>query len=167
MTRWVALLRGVNVGSARRVSMPDLRARLAERGADDVATYVQSGNVVLSSAGEADSVGRLVRDAVADLGVGCDVVVRSGAEMADVVGRNPWPDRVGEPTKLNVGFLDGPTAGEARRVADEEEVRFDGRELWLWYGAGQGRSKLVLDVGQRVLTVRNWRTVLALAEMSA
>jgi len=167
VTRWVALLRGVNVGSARRVSMPDLRARLAERGARDVGTYVQSGNVVLSSDGPADDVGRLVGEAVADLGVDCDVVVRSGADLADVVARNPWPDRVDEPTKLNVGFLDGRAAGEARRLGAEEEVRFDGREVWLWYGAGQGRSRLVLDVGDRVLTVRNWRTVLALADMTS
>lgn len=166
MTRWVALLRGVNVGSARRVSMQDLRARLAERGAEDVATYVQSGNVVLSAPGKAAAVGRLVRDAVGDLGVECDVVVRSGEELADVVARNPWPDRTDEPTKLNVGFLDRAGSGEVRRASDLEEVRFDGREVYLWYGGGQGRSKLALDVGDRVLTVRNWRTVLTLAEMS-
>ena len=166
MTRWVALLRGVNVGSARRVSMPDLRARLADRDAQDVATYVQSGNVVLSAPGPADAVARLVREAVADLGVDCDVVVRSGGELADVVARNPWPERTDEPTKLNVGFLDCEGPGKVRKAAEAEEVRFDGREVYLWYGAGQGRSKLVLDVGGRVLTVRNWRTVLALVEMT-
>lgn len=166
MTRWIALLRGVNVGSSRRVPMADLRSRLVERQAQDVVTYVQSGNVALTAPGPADAVARLVREAVADLGVDCDVVVRSGEELADVVARNPWPDRTGEPTKLNVGFLDRPGEGEVRRAAADEQVRFDGREVYLWYGSGQGRSTLALDVGDRVLTVRNWRTVLALAELA-
>ena len=144
--------------------MPELRRELTDRGAAGVATYLQSGNVVLSCDGDPAA---LVREAVAALGVDCDVVVRTGAELADLVARNPWPDRAAEPTKLNVGFLSAPGDGTARRLAPEEEVRFDGAEVWLWYGAGQGRSRLALDVGDRVLTVRNWRTVTALAELAA
>lgn len=165
MTAWVVLLRGVNVGPHRRVAMPALREALA--GAGEVRTYVQSGNVVLRGPASAAAAGRLVHDALAGLGVEADAVVRSGAELADLVRRNPWPERTDEPTRLNVGFLSAAGEGVAKRVGPHEEVRFDGSEVWLWYGDGQARTRLALDVGDRVLTVRNWRTVVALAELSA
>ncbi len=161
----VALLRGVNVGSARRVAMPALRTELERRGAQDVRTYLQSGNAVFTG-GEDDPAG-LVREALAALGVDGDVLVREGPDLAALVARNPWPERVDEPTKLNVGFLSAPGEGTVTRAGPEEEVRFDGSEVWLWYGAGQGRSRLALDVGDRIVTVRNWRTVTALAELAA
>lgn len=159
----VALLRAVNLGPGSRVSMPALRGELAARGATGVRTHVNSGNVVLRCDGNPAA---LVAAAVAEQGVQCDVVVRSAAELSDVVARNPWPDRTGEPTKLTVGFLSAPGAGVVKRAAEHEEVRFDGAEVWLWYGEGQGRSKLAVDVGARVVTVRNWRTVTALAALA-
>jgi uncharacterized protein (DUF1697 family) len=143
--------------------MAELRAALEARGASEVRTYLQSGNAVL----RADTSPQPIVDgALTDLGVACDVVLRTAEQLADLVARNPWPDRTGEPTKLNVGFLSAPGEGSVRGATPDEEVRFDGAEVWLWYGSGQGRSKLALDVGDRVLTVRNWRTVLALAELA-
>jgi uncharacterized protein (DUF1697 family) len=166
VTTWVALLRGVNVGGNRPVPMADLRSALEVSGATGVRTYLQSGNAVLAGPSSEEAVARLVRDAVSALGVKCDVVVRSAAELAHVVAANPWPERVGEPTKINVGFLSAAGDGGVRGASAAEEVLFRGREAYLWYGDGQGRSKLALDVGERVLTVRNWRTVTALAELS-
>jgi len=166
VTTWVALLRGVNLGPARRVSMPELRGTLADRGVPDARTHLQSGNVVLSHDGSADDVAALVHDAVLALGIDSAVVVRSGDELRDLVARNPWPDRTGEPTKLNVGFLSAPGDGTVKGASAAEEVVFDGAEVWLWYGDGQARSKLAVDVGDRVVTVRNWRTVTALAELA-
>jgi uncharacterized protein (DUF1697 family) len=166
-TTWVVLLRGVNVGGHRRVPMAPLRAALEAAGARDVATYLQSGNAVLTVDGDEASVTALARAAVQTLGVECDVVVRTGIELAEVVARNPWPDRSeGAPHLLHVGFLPTPGQVTAARVRPEEEVRGDGREVWVWYGGGAGRSKLSLDVGDRVLTMRNWRTVTALAGMA-
>jgi uncharacterized protein (DUF1697 family) len=169
VTPWVALLRGVNVGGHRRVPMAALREALGRAGAADVRTHLQSGNVVLDAPGAAASdVEALVRAAVAELGVACDVVVRTGEQVAALVRRNPWPERVAtDPALLNVGFLSDPGPGSAAHVGPDEEVRFDGAEVWLWYGSGQGRSKLTLDVGGRVLTVRNWRTVTALVELAS
>ncbi|HVM28225.1 MAG TPA: DUF1697 domain-containing protein, partial [Mycobacteriales bacterium] len=85
MTRWVALLRGVNVGGHRRVPMADLRRTLTACGAADVRTHLQSGNAVLTLPGDRDAVTALVRTAVEELGVGCDVVARTGAELAGLV----------------------------------------------------------------------------------
>lgn len=168
MTRWVALLRGVNVGGHRRVPMTDLRDALTAAGFGDVRTYLQSGNAVLDAdGGEADVAAR-VRALLADgMGVDCDVMVRSAEEMRAVAARNPWPDRVEDPTKLHVVFLgqapDGAPA--TRHVGPREEVRLDGREVWVWYGDGAGRSRLVVDAGIPG-TARNWRTVSALVALA-
>jgi uncharacterized protein (DUF1697 family) len=168
VTSWAALLRGVNVGGHRRVPMADWRRSLERSGCADVRTYLQSGNAVFAHAGGHDEVRRLVVAGLADdCGVECEVVLRTAEELAAVVARNPWPDRVDEPTKLNVGFLSAPGEGSARRASEHEQVRYDGGEVWIWFGDGAGRSKLVLDVGDRVVTVRNWRSVTALADLAA
>ena len=167
MTVWVALLRGVNVGGHRRVPMADLRRTVAARGGEQVRTYLQSGNVVLEHPGGAGDVAGLVQAAVADLGVQCDVVVRTGEQLADLVARCPWPERAAaDPTLLHVGFLSAPAEVRVLRAGPEEEVRADGDAVWLWYGAGSGRSRLSLDVAGSVLTARNWRSVSALAAMA-
>jgi uncharacterized protein (DUF1697 family) len=170
MTRWVALLRGVNVGGHRRVPMADLRAGLTGAGLVDVATYLQSGNAVFSGGpdDEADLAALVQSVVLSSCGVDAEVVVRTGGELADVVARVPWPARVSEPTMLQVLFLSAvPAAVRIAHVGDDEQVQADGREVWLWYGAGAGRSKLRVDAPGVVATARNWRTVTALAELSS
>jgi uncharacterized protein (DUF1697 family) len=143
--------------------MSDLRRELAARGARDVRTHLASGNVLLDCDGDAAA---LVAEAAAALGVTCDVVVRTAAELADVVRRCPWPERAASPTQLLVGFLPAPADVVVRRRAADEDVLLDGREVWLWYGSGAGRSQLVLDTGGVPLTVRNWRTTTTLADLA-
>lgn len=144
--------------------MADLRRELAARGAEDVRTHLQSGNAVLSWDGDPTA---LVVQAVAALGVGCEVVVRTAAELADAVGRCPWPARAAQdPALLHVVLLDRAVEVRVRSVGPQEEVRVDGREVWAWYGAGAGRSRLALDAPGAVATARNWRTVTALAALA-
>ena len=165
----MALLRGVNVGGHRRVPMADLRAGLAAAGLADVRTYLQSGNAVFSGGPDDEAeVEQLVRAVVAGTcGVDTDVVVRTGAELAGVVARNPWPERTSSPKLLHVLFLSAvPEQVRADRVGELEEVAADGREVWVIYGAGAGESKLRLEVPGVVVTARNWTTVTALAAMS-
>lgn len=170
MSRWVALLRGVNVGGHRRVPMADLRAGLTAAGLDDVRTHLQSGNAVFSGGPDDEAaVAALVRAVVLDTcGVHTDVVVRDGAQLAGVVARLPWPDRSADPALLHVLFLSAvPERVVVARAGEGEEVRADGREVFVWYGQGQGRSRLSVETPGSVATARNWRTVLALAELSA
>lgn len=165
MSRWVALLRGVNVGGHRRVSMADLRAGLAGAGLTGVRTYLQSGNALFEDGpDDQTAVAALVREVVAtSCGVDTEVVVRTAAELADVVRRVPWQARAAEPTLLHVLLLSQlPEGVEARRAGPDEEVLADGREVWVWYGAGAGRSRLVVDAPGAVATARSWRTVQAL-----
>lgn len=169
-TSWVALLRGVNVGGHRRVPMAALREALGAAGLGDVRTHLQSGNAVFRGGPDDEAeVAALVRAAVhSACGVDADVVVRTGAALGDVVARLPWPARAAEPALLHVLFLSTvPTGLRVAGVADAEEVRPDGREVWLWYGSGAGRSRLRVDAPGVVATARNWRTVQALAAMAA
>jgi uncharacterized protein (DUF1697 family) len=108
-----------------------------------------------------------VREVVAaSSGVDTVAVVRTGPELAEVVARNPWPDRAATPKQLHVLFLSAPAAVQTARVGPDEEVAVDGGEVWVWYGAGAGRSRLQLQAPGAVVTARNWTTVTALAQLA-
>jgi uncharacterized protein (DUF1697 family) len=178
MDRWVALLRGVNVGGTK-VAMADLRRLVADLGHDDVKTYLQSGNVVFgSTVRDAEALARGIERAIADeLGLTVPVLVRSGRELAAVAGGNPYADWEDDPTRLLVAFL--ATAPEKSAVAaltvpGGENVAFTvtGREVYLHYpDDGYGRSKFTNNYLEKklgvVATTRNWRSVRALAEQAA
>ncbi|MDM4722668.1 DUF1697 domain-containing protein [Micromonospora sp. WMMA1363] len=178
MTRWVALLRGVNVGGVR-VGMADLRRLVTGLGHKDVRTYLRSGNVVFGSAvRDPGALARGIERALADeLDVTVPVLVRSAHEMTTIAGGNPYADREADPTRLLVAFL--ATAPEASAVAGlaapaGETVAFTvtGREVFLHYqDGGYGRSKFTnAHLEKRlgvVATTRNWRSVRALAELAA
>lgn len=174
---YVALLRGINVGGNRKVSMADLRECLAALGFTDVRTYLQSGNAVFRS----------MRVEVADLAVriegalaqrfGFDIptVVLPATELTAVVTANPYPELVDQPTRLVVSFTPVAVPAALARSLDlsdfPERGQVIGRALYLDYPNGQARTKLTPAVLQRRLgggwgTARNWRTVLALAALA-
>ncbi|MEU7994077.1 DUF1697 domain-containing protein [Micromonospora sp. NPDC049060] len=177
MDRWVALLRGVNVGGAK-VAMADLRRLVTDLGHQDVQTYLQSGNVVFgSTVRDADALARGIERAIADeLGLTVPVLVRSGRELAAVAGGNPYAGREDDPTRLLVVFLataPDPAAVAALTVPDGENLAFSvaGREVYLHYpDGGYGRSRFTNNHLEKklglVATTRNWRSVRALAGMS-
>jgi uncharacterized protein (DUF1697 family) len=172
----VLMLRGINVGGSRRVPMADLRALLGEAGYEDVRTYVQSGNVVLSSS---VSAARLARDAQelisARFGFEVPVIVRTREALAKVVALDPLGDVVDEPKRYQVTFLSAPLAGDVlarleKAAVDDERVVAHGHELYTWHPAGVARSKMwtaIAGTGLGVTaTARNWRTVTTLLEMA-
>ncbi len=174
MQAYVALLRGVNLGAHNRVAMADLRRVLAEAGFSEVATHLQSGNAIFGARQRsAAAVERVVEEVLrAQLGLDIDVMVRTPAELAAVVEGTPYP-----PGKtLYVGFLKSEPAAEAAAALDSarfEPERFElrGRELYLHYPNGYGRTKMNGAYFERVLerpvTVRNWNVTSALAELAA
>ncbi|MGS2616457.1 DUF1697 domain-containing protein [Micromonospora sp. LZ34] len=178
MDRYVALLRGVNVGNVR-IAMADLRRLVTDLGHDDVKTYLQSGNVVFgSTVRDAGKLARGIERAIADeLGLTAPVLVRSGRELAAVAGGNPYAEHEDDPTKLLVAFLataPAKSAVTALTVPGGENVAFTvtGREVYLHYPeGGYGRSKFTNAYLEKklgvVATTRNWRSVQTLAEMSA
>lgn len=105
MSRYVALLRGVNVGRAKRIGMADLRELLADLGYTDVATLLQSGNSVFTASGRAGPIERAIEHAVADrYGFKVRVLVRTVEQLAAAVGANPLP--VPDGSRFLVSFLD-------------------------------------------------------------
>jgi uncharacterized protein (DUF1697 family) len=175
--RYVALLRGVNVGG-NTLPMERLRGTCAELGLRNARTYVQSGNLVFEAAGLAERWAKVLEQALAGKSrLPVTVLVRSGAEMAALVARNPFLQQKGvDPARLYVTFLKDVPAKTALTVlkaldAGPDRLSHAGREVYLRCPAGYGRSKLSNNVLEKVLgvaaTTRNWRTVTTLAEMAA
>ena len=176
MAKLIVLLRGINLGSRNRIAMPKLRELLADAGFDDVQTYVQSGNVVLSSRATPTRVARRCERVIADeLGLEIDVVVRTRNELAAVVRRNPLGKVAKNPKRYQVSFLDRkPTAAVLRKLkaaaVPPEQFTAIGRELYAWHPEGVARSKLWALLAGRGLgvtaTARNWTTVTKLLELA-
>ncbi|MEU7970952.1 DUF1697 domain-containing protein [Micromonospora sp. NPDC049089] len=178
MTRYVALLRGVNVGSTR-LAMADLRRIVTDLGHEDVQTYLQSGNVAFgSSVRDAEKLAAGIARALTDeLALTVPVLVRSARELAAIAGGNPYADREDDPTRLLVAFLataPEKSTADALAVPGGENVSFTvtGREVFLHYvDGGYGRSKFTNAYLEKKLgvvsTSRNWKSVRALAEMAA
>ncbi len=176
MPRYAAMLRGINLGSHKRISMAVLRRLFEDLGATNVQTYVVSGNVVFDSPpGSRSELARKIRDRIhADLGHDVAIVLRTGAEMADVAAIRPFGSA--HDSHLYVTFLaETPDAAKVRAVAEasfgSQEVEIRGSEAYLHFPNGYGRSKLNNEALEKKLgvaaTTRNWRTVTALAELSA
>jgi len=156
--------------------MPQLREALEDSGFEDVSTYVQSGNVVLSSTAAANGVGADVEWLLAkrfDLDV--KVVVRTRAQLAAVVKRNPFAEVATNPKLYQVTFLEKTPPAEVMRkleaaASGKERIVHIGRELYAWHPDGVGRSKLAAFMSGRGLgvtaTARNWTTVTRLLEMA-
>jgi len=185
MRTHVALLRGINVGGHNKVAMADLRAITTLLGHADVATYIQSGNVVFTSS-ETDTTklaASLEAEIARRLGVEPSVVVLSRRELKQVIDDNPYPQEanprclhvVCRREKLSSEQLAAVAAAE-RRAKDKgspDEVTVIGRTLYLRTPGGFGRSELVMQLSRsktatmtdRATTARNWATVTELMAM--
>lgn len=171
MSRYIALLRGINVGGRAKVAMAALRETCESIGCTDVVTYIQSGNVVLDSPLAPVKLRAALEAAIAErFDVAPAVMIRTPAELADVLTGNPFPDA--DTGHLHVAFHHEPP--DEQSVADlynpPEELAVRGRETYYLLPNGIGRAKLPELYGRRVkipATVRNWRTVTKLVEMSA
>jgi uncharacterized protein (DUF1697 family) len=174
--RQIVLLRGVNVGAHNRIAMPALRELLSGAGFGDVRTYVQSGNVVLSSNARPDELARACqRQIAAAFGLNIDVLVRTSAELAEVVRRNPLSEVAVNPKRYQVSFCAAaPDAAVLKRIAAlvvaPERFAAVGRELYAWHPDGVARSRLWAELAGRRLgvtaTARNWSTVTTLLAMA-
>jgi uncharacterized protein (DUF1697 family) len=164
---FVVLLRAVNVGGTGTLAMADLKSICERLGFTEVRTYIQSGNVVFGSAW---SEGRVKEALQAALSVHMrkpvDVFVRSASEIATVLNRNPFPSAPGN--RVYVLFCDRPpdkTVLSTISIPGREEMRPLGREVYVHYPDGMGRSKLKLS-GLGVATARNINTIAKLAAMT-
>jgi uncharacterized protein (DUF1697 family) len=169
----VLLLRGINVGRNKRIAMADLRRVLTGLGCEDVTTYLQSGNAVVSAANPYALATRTEQALRDELGLDARVLQRTGPQLAAVVAENPFPARVVTPKQLHVAFLDTPLAQPSldavgARHGDDEMALVAG-ELFMSF-AGSSLDSPMMKVLPRLgvtMTARNWTTVTKLAELSA
>lgn len=169
-SRYVALVRGINVGSTRKVPMKDLVRFFEEAGCRDVRSYIQSGNVVFSAASMKKAVAAVCAAGEKQFGFPITMMVRTAEEMDAVIASNPF---AGDEAITHVVFLgDVPDAAQIAALERErflpDEFVVNGREIYLKLPNGVGRAKLPVYVSSRVKTpgtARNWRTVTTLAGM--
>jgi uncharacterized protein (DUF1697 family) len=178
VARYVALLRGINVGGRQKLKMADLRALLSDLGYHEVATLLQSGNAVFTAeSGSPELFAADIQTRLADeTGLTVTVMVRTADDLRRVVEQIPFEIR--DPAKCAVAFLSNPVdpgqiaAIDHQSFAPEELVAGE-RELYLYFPGGMGRSKLLPILARDTFgpaTVRNWNTttrLLDLAEESA
>jgi uncharacterized protein (DUF1697 family) len=172
---YVALLRGINVGGKAKVAMAALRDTCASVGCEDVVTYIQSGNVVLKSRLTADKLRAALEAAIArEFGFNPAVMIRTAKEISAVVDRNPYAGT--DDKAVHVGFLHAvPNAATKKCLgavdSAPEELTVVGREIYLHLPTGMGRAALPVQMERCLrptpITVRNWRTVTKLVELSA
>jgi uncharacterized protein (DUF1697 family) len=168
MTRYIALLRAVNVGGTGKLPMSELKAMCCDAGFARVETYIASGNVVFDSKAapskvKADLEGRLRAYA----GKPVSVVVRTASEMLAVLKANPFPKA--EPKYTYAIFLDKPPPSDALAHVSEqqdEQMRLGEKEIFVHYGSGMGRSKLKIPAA-KTGTARNMNTVAKLADIAS
>ncbi len=173
MTRSIALLRGINVGTAKQVSMADLTEVFRGQGHTEVTTVLRSGNVVFAHdaplpAGVADDLQSAIAAAT---GVSSSVLVVDAPTLRAIVEANPLLDVGTDHSRLVVGFVSGrpdpATTPDPASLAPEQLVVGE-RAVYQWCPDGISRSRVPPAFWREVaplVTVRNWRTVLRLAEL--
>jgi uncharacterized protein (DUF1697 family) len=170
----VVLLRGINVGGAKRLPMATLRDLLADLDARDVITYLQSGQAVVRlPPDDADDFAARVHDAVQDrLGLDVSVLTRTPAELAAIAAANAYPHLVATPKRLHVVFLDRTPDAEQVAVVGhrhgDDELTVGDRVLYLAFSASSHDSPLLPALRRigGVQTARNWTTMLKLIELT-
>lgn len=175
--KYVALLRGVNVGGHAKLPMADLRKVLEDLGYTDVTTYLQSGNAVFTSPqGNPEVLEHEIEEALTrDLGLSTRVMLRTGSELEALIENNPFPAAAVKPTTLFAAFLSAPMDLERLDAVNLDQFEPDqfrpaDRAIYLWYPNGAGRSKLSSAFLERRLgvaaTARNWNTVTKLRDLA-
>jgi len=173
----IAMLRGVNLGNHQKLNMEALRKHCAGLGLEDVQTYIQSGNLIFRDSGNPATLARRLEDGIeARFGFRPPVILRTAAELRKVIAKNPFAARSGiNPSRLLVFFLATSPARQALNrlfamPCDPEELRANGRELYIYYPEGMARPRIPLARLEKTLqcfsTGRNWNTVLKLAAMA-
>ena len=174
--RQVALLRGINVGRAKRVAMAELRALVEDLGYGEVRTLLNSGNLVFSTprASAGDAAARIEAAIAKRLGVSSRVTVLSAAELAAAVEANPLLDIADNPSRLFVAFLADPKdrrlEGLMKKDWAPEALALGPRVAYVWCPAGQLESPLFEQINRALgdgVTTRNWTTVMKLQALAA
>ena len=165
MSAWAALLRAVNVGGNNKLPMAELKALCEGLGFDRVQTYIASGNVVFASEHSEADLRRALEAAILErYAKPLGVLLRSAAELAEVVAGNPWPSRPGN--RVVAIFIDGPLSLDGIIGQRGEMVKLGPRAIYVDYHDGMADTRLRIPAA-KLGTARNLNTVTKLAAMTA
>lgn len=170
MTRYVVLLRGINVGKAKRIAMADLRAVLTAESYEGVVTVLQSGNILLDASVSGASLASAVQAAVQrEFGMAVDVVVRTRGQVEAVAAKNPFGQVADDGSRYLVGFMSEPAQPVliqwlASLDLTPDQFLFDDTEFYVWCPRGILDSPVHAALAKvkapgTVITMRNWNTV--------
>jgi uncharacterized protein (DUF1697 family) len=166
---FVALLRAVNVGGTGKLPMAELKALCVGLGLEQVRTYIQSGNVVFDSTLSEGALAAKLTGVLSErIGKPIGVLVRTGADLTRIVDANPFP--AANPARVGVVFLPEPAPGHILAdipIPGDEEIQAVGREVFIHFPDGMGRSKLKFSGMLATGTTRNMNTIRALAALAA
>ena len=176
--RFIALLRGINVGGRNMIPMEELRTLCSKKGLGAVETYIQSGNLVFSASGDPESLEAEIESLIERrFKIKIPVIVRRAASWPAYIQTNPFPEA--SATEPNLVWLAlskktpfaGAEEGLRERAANGEEIARVNDALWIHFRGEVGRTKLSPAIFDRVVgspvTTRNWRTVLKLGEITS
>ena len=177
MPVFISMLRGVNLGPHNRIKMDALRTLYQSLKLEDPQTYVQSGNVIFRTKEKNTALlaTRIQKAVEKAFGFSPAVILRTTSEMKKAIAANPFSERDLEPGKILVTFLSAEPASEAERVlagfkSHPEEIHLKGRELFIYFPNGAGRTKLPWSQVEKLLkvtgTARNWNSVTKMLEMA-
>jgi uncharacterized protein (DUF1697 family) len=172
------MLRGVNVGSHNRIKMDALRDLCGSLDLLDVQTYVQSGNIVFrTKERNLNALAKKIRSGIEKkFGFSPEIILRSASDLREVIAKNPFAAMKDiDPGKLLVDFLSSEPSTEACKSVraiktDPEKLHIEGREIYIYFPNGAGRSKLSWPALEKILktpgTARNWNSVTKLLAMA-
>lgn len=178
MQTYIAILRGINVSGQKIIKMAELREHLASLGFHNLTTYIQSGNIVFQCDKEENSLleDKIQQNIKINYGFDVPVIVRSLSEWQMIVDKFPFNFKECDITRLGVTFLKNkpahiPLEEINKFKAENDELVYEDKEIYLHIPDGFGKSKLTVNVIERKLkvsaTTRNWKTtikLLAIAE---
>ena len=175
--RHVALLRGINVGKAKRIAMADLRKLVEAQGYTSVRTLLNSGNVVFTvpRGAKGDPASRIEKAISKELRIDSRVTVLDASELAKVVEENPLLEIADNPSRLLTAVWAAPRDRAAAEPLLAEDWSPDAfalgtRAAYLWCSAGILESRMATEFGRALrdnVTTRNWSTILKLHAMAA
>ncbi|WP_342043220.1 DUF1697 domain-containing protein [Bacillus sp. OTU2372] len=175
MTIYIGLLRGINVGGHHKIKMADLKNLLESLGLQKVKTYIQSGNVLFESVEEAEQLSKKIEEELNNtFGFPVPVVIRTAEELQQIIQDCPYStDMLSEGESVQVAFLGGEPSREGINHMysynnDLEECKIKGKEVYFYFRKSIRDSMLATQLPKlRVpATVRNWKTVLKLEDLS-
>jgi uncharacterized protein (DUF1697 family) len=179
MTKYISILRGINVGGNRKILMADLKCLFDKLEFSNVQTYIQSGNVIFDSdqkTPNADMEQKIQLSIARTFGFEVPVIVRKAKEMTETISNNPfWKEKGADIDRLHLTFLkELPSREKLDKLKsltfDPDKFEIIGKDAFIFCSAGYSDSKLTNQFFENKLginaTTRNWKTVIKLQEMT-